>query len=104
MAILALVALVAVGACTSGASVDPASPVVGVVIDVDSAGLDDVKGFTLRLDDGREIVLVMGDLENPTEFPPAHVGEHLASGVPVSVWFRSEADDPVVYRIEDAGQ
>ena len=70
---------------------------------MDSAGLDDVRGFTLLTDDGEEIVFVMGDLENATDFPPAHVGEHLASGVPIRVSFRAEEAHLVAFRIEDAG-
>jgi len=91
------------GACTSGPSDIPASPVHGVVIDVDSTGLDEVRGFTLRMDGGRELDFIMGDLENATDFPPAHVGEHLVSGEPIRVSFRATGDDLVAYRIEDAG-
>lgn len=80
-----------------------ASPVTGVVIAVDSAGLSQVKGFTLRLSDGTEQAFVVGALENGTEFPPGHLKEHAVSAAPVRVFFRAEGGDLVVYRIEDAG-
>ena len=81
----------------------PASPVVGVLVSVDSHGLADVRGFDLRLEDGRVLNFTLGVFENPTEFPPGHLAEHLASSSPIRVFFRSEAGGLVVYRIEDAG-
>jgi hypothetical protein len=86
----------------SSASV-PASPVVGVVIKVDSAGLDKVSGFRLRTNDGQTLALSIGVLENGAEFPPGHLAEHLATAQPVKVWFRDQDGALLVYRIEDAG-
>lgn len=90
---------------TAVASPSPslASPVTGVVIAVDSAGLSQVKGFTLRLSDGSEQAFVLGTLENGTEFPPGHLKEHAVSAAPVRVFFRVVGGDLVVNRIEDAG-
>ncbi|HYM84850.1 MAG TPA: hypothetical protein VEY67_11940 [Candidatus Dormibacteraeota bacterium] len=81
----------------------PASPVVGVVTKVDSAGLDKVSGFTLRTQDGQVLVVAIGVLENGAQFPPGHLAEHLATAAPVRVWFRDEGARLVAYRIEDAG-
>jgi hypothetical protein len=81
----------------------PASPVTGVVIKVDSTGLDKVSGFTLRTNDGQTLVLAIGILENGAQFPPGHLAEHLATAAPVKVWFRADGGALVVYRIEDAG-
>lgn len=81
----------------------PASPVEGVLLDIDSAGLADVDGFTLRLRDGREVAFRVGTIENGNEFPVGHLAEHLATSAPVRVFFRTEGGDTVVYRIEDAG-
>ncbi len=81
----------------------PASPVVGVVTKVDSAGLDKVSGFTLRTDAGQTLQLAIGTLENGSVFPPGHLAEHAATGVPVRAYFRVEGDRLVVYRLEDAG-
>ncbi len=82
----------------------PDSPVTGVVIAVDSAGLSKVSGFTIRLADGTELALSIGELENGAEFPPGHLSEHMVSAEPVRAFFRPEGDALVVYRIEDAGK
>ena len=47
---------------------------------VESAGLDQVKGFTLRTNDGETIAFMLGPLENGDEFPPGHLKEHQAAG------------------------
>lgn len=93
-----LVALV-IGACGQGSSA-PVSPVEGVVTDVDSEGLSEVRGFDLRLSDGTELTLTIGALENAAEVPPAHLIEHLASSEPVRAFFRSQDGEFVVYRLE----
>jgi hypothetical protein len=89
---------------TPGASQPaPDSPVTGVLTHLDTGGLSAVSGFTLRLDDGRTIGFKLGVLENGDQFPPGHLGEHLATSDPVRVFFRASGSDLVVYRIEDAG-
>jgi hypothetical protein len=80
----------------------PGSPVAGVLTDIDSTGLTQVTGFTVRLDDGRSLTFRLGTLENGDQFPPGHLAEHLATSVPVLVYFRPEGSDLVVYRLEDA--
>ncbi|HEV8490388.1 MAG TPA: hypothetical protein VGQ58_11435 [Candidatus Limnocylindrales bacterium] len=74
----------------------------GVVVAVDSAGLTDVRGFTLRTADGRTLDFRIGRVQNPVQFPPAHLGVHLADGVPVRVTFEMEGDERVAIRLEDA--
>ncbi len=81
----------------------PGSPVAGIVVAVDSAGLGQVKGFTLRTNVGDATVFTFGTLENADEFPPGHLKEHQATAAPILVFFRVEGDQLVVYRIEDAG-
>ena len=90
------------GASTPTQAPLPTSPVVGVVIAVDSAGLGQVKGFVLRLPDATTITFKLGSLENATEFSPSHLAEHMASSQPVRAFFRPENGDLVVYRLEDA--
>jgi hypothetical protein len=80
----------------------PQSPVEGVVVAVESAGLGQVSGFTLRGSGGRSYVLKLGSLENAAEFSPSHVTEHMASSEPVRAYYRLEGGQPVVYRLEDA--
>ena len=84
-----------------GASV-PASPVVGVVVAVESEGLGQVKSFVLRLPDSSTITFTLGPLENAGEFSPSHLTEHMATSEPIRAHFRLENGTPVAYRLEDA--
>ena len=90
------------GTCACATPVHPASPVDGVVIGVDAQSLGDVRGFTLRTMDGLTLTLTLGTLENATAFSPSHLSEHQATSEPIRVWFRVEAGQSVVYRLEDA--
>lgn len=74
----------------------------GVVLAVDSQGLTDVRGFTLRTTDGRTLEFRVGRLENAVEFPPAHLGVHLADGFPIRVTFEMSGTERVAIRLEDA--
>jgi hypothetical protein len=87
----------------SGTSAPP-SPVVGIVIRIDSAGLAQVRGFRLRTADGVVLDFTLGTLEDPTEFAPGHLAEHLATSLPIRVFYRSQDDRLVVYRLEDAAE
>jgi hypothetical protein len=79
-----------------------ASPVVGLLTDIDSEGLTRVTGFRLRTDDGTELQFRLGILDNGVEFPPGHLAEHMATTTKVRVFFRDEGGERVVYRLEDA--
>ena len=80
----------------------PASPVDGVIVAIDASGLSDVRGFTLRLADGSTLAFRLGQLQNPTQFPPGHLKEHQATSIAVRVFFVDGPDGPVAYRLEDA--
>jgi hypothetical protein len=103
---LFIAAVVLAAACQSPIpppTPDVTSPIDGVVIAVDSAGLGDVRGFTLRPGSSPfSFGFVLGTLENATEFSPSHLAEHQASSEPIRVWFRVEGGERVVYRLEDA--
>jgi len=86
----------------SGSPTPVTSPVTGVLLTIDAKGLTDVKGFTLRTGDGRELAFEIGTLENGAAFPPGHLAEHLAGSTPVRVYFHSDGGRLVVYRLEDA--
>lgn len=89
---------------SAAAAADVSSPATGVVVAVDSSGLEDVAGFTLRTMDGVVVdIAIDGPLENAAEFPLGHLGEHAATAEPVRVWFRRSGDLQVATRIEDAG-
>ena len=102
LAILAL-ALVGVVAFVGGSLARPADLTeTGVVIGVDAASLTDVRGFTLRTDDGRTVEFRIGELQNAAEFPPGHLGEHQAAATPIVVTYRQEAGARHANRLEDA--
>ena len=73
-----------------------------MVVAVDSAGLGDVAGFTLRRPGGELVEFSLRDLENGTQFPPGHLAEHQATAEPVRVWYRTEGPDRLAIRLEDA--
>jgi hypothetical protein len=75
--------------------------VEGVVIAVDSAGLDDVRGFTLRTVGGETLEFQLGELENGAEFPPAHLAVHQVDAYPVRVSYRMEGEERYAVRLED---
>ena len=74
----------------------------GIVIAVDSAGLTNVRGFSIRTNEGRTLAFRIGVLENGAKFPPGHLLEHAATGVKVVVTYRPENGELVAIRIEDA--
>lgn len=74
----------------------------GVIVRVDSEGLDRVRGFELRTPDGSIVSFALGNLENPTAFPPGHLAEHQATAQPVRVSYRLEGGINVAVRLEDA--
>lgn len=86
----------------------PSSPpatddVVGVIVGVESEGLGDVRGFTLRQAGGALLAFTLDELTNPTEFPPGHLAEHQATAETVRVWYRERDGTLVAIRLEDAG-
>lgn len=109
LAIVAVIALTGAAAFLLGGSSprDPGGPAnataaVGVIVGVESEGLDKVKGFNLRTTDQGTLAFVIGDLENGAAFPPGHLVEHQATGQPIRVWYRTEAGEKVAIRLEDA--
>jgi hypothetical protein len=80
----------------------PRKTETGLVTAVDSTGLTNVQGFTIRTDDGRTVAFKIGVLENGIQFPPGHLLEHRATGVKVVVTYRQENGEMVAVRIEDA--
>ncbi len=83
------------------AAVAEATSVVGVVVGVNSGGIDKVRGFTLRTQGGSTVEFAIGSLENGEAFPPGHLVEHQATAQQVRVWYRIEGDGYVAVRLED---
>ena len=108
VAVLAVLVVAVAAAATifGGTARDPEAPqgdqVVGIVTSIDSEGLTDVRSFTLRTQDGRDETFRIGTLENGAEFPPGHLAEHQALGSPIRVWYRTDRDAKVAFRLEDA--
>ena len=107
VALLVVVGLAGGAAYLLGATGTPnASPdlpsMTGVVVGVDSAGLDKVRGFTLRTTDGTTTEFTLGGLTNGVTFAPGHLAEHQATAQPIKVWYRVDGTTHVAVRIEDA--
>ena len=96
-------ALVLSGTSGVGPSGEPNLPTAtGVITAVDSAGLGNVRSFTLREVDGTMRAFALSKLENGVQFPPGHLSEHLATARPVKVWYREEGGTLFAIRLEDA--
>ena len=80
----------------------PSQTETGLVVAVDSSGLTNVRGFSIRTHDGRTVAFKVGVLENGAEFPPGHLLEHAATGVRVVVTYRQENGVLVAIRLDDA--
>jgi len=80
----------------------PRQTETGLVVSVEAFGLTDVRGFTIRTDDGRTVTFRIGTLENGAQFPPGHLLEHRATGVKVVVTYRQENGEAIAIRLEDA--
>ena len=105
MALLVVVVAVAVGlavAVMSGRTPAGTAAVTGVVVAVDSRGLGDVRGFTLRVPGGELLEFDLRALENGADFPPGHLAEHQATAAPVRVTYRMDGATRSAIRIEDA--
>jgi hypothetical protein len=97
--ILAAAAVYVVGVVGGSAGTLRAS---GVIVRVESEGIDRVRSFDLRTPDGAIVSFAIGVLENATSFPPSHLAEHQATAQPVIVTYRVEGGDNVAVRLEDA--
>lgn len=94
--------VVAVGAVVVGCETGTATA-RGVVVAVDAPTATDVRGFTLRTDDGRLLTFRVGRLEITGDaFPAAHLREHLRTLVPIVVAYRVENGELVAIRLADA--
>jgi hypothetical protein len=106
---LALIALVAVAGgvalLSGGGRAGPSGPdesVRGVIVGIESEGLDRIRSFELRTDDGQTLAFDIGVLETAGAFPPGHLAEHQATAQPVRVWYVRKGDAKVAVRLEDA--
>jgi hypothetical protein len=82
-----------------GSVSDPVS-IDGVIIGVESEGIDRVSGFTLRTAEGRALEFIVGTVYEG--FPPGHLVEHQATAQPVRVWYQMDGRARIALRLEDA--
>jgi hypothetical protein len=106
VAIVVITAIAAILLSETGI-VDPDRPagtsdMTGVVVAVDSQGLSDVRGFTLRRTGGELVDFSLRALPNATDFPPSHLAEHQATAEAVHVWWRMEGTERLAIKLEDA--
>ena len=74
---------------------------VGIIVAIDAASLADVRSFTLRTTDGKQLTFGLAELQNGTQFPPGHLAEHQATAQPVHVFYRDAAGTLQALRLED---
>jgi hypothetical protein len=84
------------------ASLAPDTPqVVGIIVAIDAASLADVRSFTLRTTDGKQLTFGLAELQNGAQFAPGHLAEHQATSQPVRVFYRDAAGTLQALRLED---
>jgi hypothetical protein len=103
VAITGVVAIVLSETSTPNPDAPPGTTaVVGIVVAVDSQGLGDVRGFTLRAAGGELLEFDLGAYESDAEFPAGHLAEHQVTAMPVRVWYRDGGGARLAIRLEDA--
>lgn len=103
MRTLAASALIVLSVAGCGGSEDACTDrttLTGVVLDVESRSLTDVRAFTLR-SEGEECEILI-DPEREYGFALPHLNEHKISADPVRVEVEARDDELVALSIEDA--
>lgn len=102
-AALLLVAILMFTACGSDDDTtpvpEPPSEVTGVILEVDSEGVDDVRSFRLKEGDQTYEIFIASDVDYG--FPLGHLSEHLTSGDPVKVPLEERDGKLYALSIED---
>ncbi|MDQ3955971.1 MAG: hypothetical protein M3285_10545 [Actinomycetota bacterium] len=78
----------------------PPSTLRGVITEVDSSGLTEVKSFTLSVKGEIYKIFLADDIE--LGFPPAHLNEHKTTGDPVRVDLEGRSGKLYATSIADA--
>ena len=75
----------------------------GFVVEVKGTSLTQVDSFTIRTQDGQQLVFRVGALElDGGAFPAGHLREHMALTQGVAVAYREENGERIAYRLVDA--
>ncbi|MGH2729246.1 MAG: hypothetical protein ACRDJI_01410 [Actinomycetota bacterium] len=94
-----LIAIVALSACDDDEDAARTS-LTGPVVAVDSKGLDDVTSFEIQSGGKRYTIYIDPDVDY--NFPLGHLGEHRATGEPVTVELEERDGKIYAQSIEDA--
>jgi hypothetical protein len=96
-------ACIAVGGCGTESEPGSGSPdeLTGVVVEVDSRGLGDVRGFTLR-SEGETYEISIDPDQRFDDFPLSHLRDHLASAEPVRVEVEGRSGELFATSLTDA--
>lgn len=73
--------------------------VTGVVVEIESRGLNEVESFTVKTGDRRVKILV--DVGTNFSFAPSHLNQHRATGEPVAVEVDRRDGDLVAVSVQD---
>jgi hypothetical protein len=79
---------------------DAPSEVTGVLLDVESEGVDEVVSFTLKDGDDTYEIFIADDVDYG--FPLGHLSEHLSTGDPVKVPLEERDGKLYALSIDDA--
>jgi hypothetical protein len=104
LCVVALLALVLVGCSAPAASVQTQTA-RGVLLDVVSTSLQKIDSFTLRTDDGRELMFVPASNFNADAahaMTPGHMRQHMAIADPVLVTYQEQDGKLVALSAVDA--
>lgn len=93
-----LIAVVVLSACDDDEDAAP-TRLTGPVVAIDSQGLDDVTSFEIQ--DGGKRYTIYIDPDVDYNFPLGHLGEHRATGEPVTVEFEERDGKLYAQSIED---
>ena len=96
----AVLALALAGCSASEPACSDRNPVTGIVLDVESRTLTDVRAFTLR-SEGEECEILI-DPERSYGFPLPHLNEHKISADPVRVEVERRDGELVALSIDDS--
>ena len=79
---------------------DAPESITGIVVDIESGGLNEVSRFELK--DGDETFTILIDEEVDYGFPLGHLSEHMSGALPVKVDIEERDGDLYAQTIEDA--
>jgi len=102
VALIAVLVVTAVAALLASRGSRTELSITGVIAGIQSEGLDRVRSFSLRTDEGQIVEFELGTLQNAADFPPGHLAEHQATGQRVRVSYLQQSESRVAVRLEDA--